>query len=217
MTTFMITVLILVILFSLGACSSSEQIVNQKNKASSEIQKNEKKKKVFESDFDISKDGHGVPVPSSFINKVKRIFGEGISVTTVHSFLQDEQEELVLSKSALSNLSEDDLYELDVKEFHTSFVFRGEKQLGIVRWITVDKKSILVVFSSKNKEAYISEIKSEDLSEKFLQQFVGKGIKDEIKLGKDIQNEDVKEKIAENITNAIRISLWTMQIEYNSK
>jgi hypothetical protein len=195
---------------------NSDNTINQTSVDKTKKEQLDQKKTIYESDFGVNKNSIGEPVLPSLIKKCESIFGKGITVKNIHSGLGDEEKSKVLLKAGLPNLTQEDLYELDAQEFHLIYIHKGDKELGIVRWLTIDEKSVFVIYSSKNKKAYIKEIHSDDISQDFLKQFFGKGISNEIKIGKDIKVKDVNAVIAEKLTNSIRITLWVLQLRYNS-
>ena len=219
MKTIITTITTFIVTFSLFliACTASDESIIQISNVRLNNDKIDQKRKVYRSNFKVTKDIIGEPVVSGLIEQFESIFGKEISIKSLHLVLPDKKVEKILQKADLKVTSDKELKKTEIKEQHIYFIFRGEAQLAGVKWVAIEDKLALVVFSSKNGKAYIDEIRSEDISQNFLRQFLGKGGDDKIKLGEDIESAGLELTFAKELTDAIRLSLWTMQINYNSE
>lgn len=181
-------------------------------------------KTVYESDLNENA-SHFEPVPPATFDRFYRVFGEDIAISKHHISLSKKQVASIKRKSDLANLSDavlKNIYaDLVSGEIHPLFIFRKtendkEKQIAVVNEVSVDNLEIQIIYSSKDNQPFIKEIRSEFLPEEFLDQFAEKDKNSKIKLGEDISIKQLNEDQARKLTDAIRADFWTMQTIYGS-
>lgn len=217
-------VLIFVVsLIFIAACSTKNEPA--KRQAVNNLSPTPKiEKAVYESNLN-EKASQFEPVPPSTFDRFYRVFGDDITISKHHISLSKKQITSIKQKSDLANLSDavlKDIYaDLVSGEIHPLFIFRKngeakEKQIAVVNEVSVDNLEIQIIYSSKDNQPFIKEIRSEFLPEEFLDQFAEKDKTSKIKLGEDISAKPLNADQAKKLTDAIRADFWTMQTIYGS-
>ena len=154
-------------------------------------------------------DAGKVPIPDQ---QLKKLFAGAEAFAAVEGSLNDPQVEFVKGNTG-ETLTEDDR----LPTFY--FAIAGGKRYGVAQFIRIEGSkqpmSVAVAVDSKSQITAIKVLKSgEDKrfgEEPFLKQFFGKGYKDPLEIGKDLNAIPGEEALSQTFARGIRKSLWIIQ------
>lgn len=177
-------------------------------------------KKIYKSNFN-TKNNDFEPVPRSALIEFEPIFGKDIYLLHTHLFLSDKEKAKIRLKADIKNLTDLELKELSPEladgESSVVFVFRGKEQLALVQTLRNNSDGeVLIIYSTRDNEPIIKEVRSKNFPAEFLTQFAEKGKNDQIKLDEDISNRELDENRARKLVDAIRINFWIIQTSYGT-
>ncbi|MEO6665535.1 MAG: hypothetical protein ABIO65_02015 [Nitrospiria bacterium] len=160
-------------------------------------------------------DAGKVPIPDK---PLKDLFAGADAFAAVEGSLNEAQAALVRDKTGEA-LTDDD----KVPTFY--FAIARGKRYGVAQFIRVEGKkqplSVAVALDTKGQITAVKVLKSKEdtrfAEEAFLTQFVGKTIKDPLKVGTDMTAVSGEDAMSETFSTEVRKALWIVQAVFGKR
>lgn len=160
-------------------------------------------------------DAGKVPIPDK---PLKDLFPGAEAFAAVEGSLNEAQVTLVQDQTG-TPLTADD----SVPTFY--FALAQGKRYGVAQFVRVEgtkqPMSVAVALDTKGRTTAVKVLKSKEdkrfAEEAFLKQFVGKTIKDPLKVGTDVTPVSGEEALSQTFSTEIRKALWTVQAVFGKR